>query len=144
MDMSPRKSREIYVQMLYLLEDNENISLDSLVILMSLFRVSKKNMLEFFEKAKEIFNSRASLDCYLEGISEEYSLDRIAKVDLSILRVVLYELNLGKIPVEVAIAEALRIANKFSSFGAGKYLHAMIDSVYKEMKHDNKIAAPSA
>jgi N utilization substance protein B len=144
MDMSPRKSREIYVQMLYLLEDNEDISLDSLVILMAVFRVSKKNMLEFFETAKEIFNARGNFDTYLGNISEEYSLDRIAKVDLAILRVVLYELDLEKIPVEIAIAEALRIANKFSSFGAGKYLHAMIDSVYKEMKHDNKMAAPSA
>ncbi|MCH9616760.1 MAG: Transcription antitermination protein NusB [Chlamydiia bacterium] len=141
MDMSPRKSREIYVQMLYLLEDNDDISLDSLVSLMSVFRVSKKNMLEFFEKAKEIFNARGDFDSYLGNISEEYSLDRIAKVDLAILRVVLYELELEKIPVEVGVAEALRIANKFSSFGAGKYLHAMIDSVYKEMKHDNKMAA---
>lgn len=135
MEANPRKSREIYVQLLYVLNEREEISSESIEFFMSIFQVSKKNMLLFIKHAEEIYDERKTFDCYLSNISLEYSLDRIAKVDLAILRVVLYDLIQETIPVEVAIAEAIRIAKKFSSYGSPKYLHAMIDSIYKEMKH---------
>lgn len=135
MDTNPRKTREIYVQLLYVLNEREEISPDSIEIFMSIFQASKKNVLDFVKHAKEIYDERKTFDCYLSNISLEYSIDRIAKVDLAILRVVLYDLIQEIIPVEIAIAEAIRIAKKFSSYGSPKYLHAMIDSIYKEMKH---------
>ncbi|MCH9811301.1 hypothetical protein K0U07_00895 [bacterium] len=142
MELSPRKRREILVQLLYLLEGSPEVSADAALQLVPTLRVTKKNMLSFFEKAKEIFNEKEGFDSQVASISEEYALDRIAKVDLAILRVILFELDKGAIPVEVAVSEALRIAHKFSSFGAGKYLHAMIDSVFKQKKlSDEKIAA---
>ena len=141
MDLSPKKRREILVQLLYLLEDSKEISLESAMSLMAVFRVNRRNMLSFYEEANKIFTYKDSLDEQLSSLSQEYSLERIAKVDLAILRVVLYELQHDLIPVEIAIAEALRVANKFSSFGAGKYLHAMIDSVFKQSK---KIDAKAA
>lgn len=135
MQLTLRKTREIYVQLLYVLNQSEEISSDSIDFFMSTFQVSRKNVLVLIKDAEEIYRSRKTFDCYLSNISVEYSLDRIAKVDLAILRVILYELIQETVPVEVAIAEAIRIAKKFSSYGAPKYLHAMIDSIYKEMKH---------
>lgn len=140
MDRNLRKDREIAVQLVFSLNEGEIDINDSLVFFMSVFQVSKKRMLEYFENAKKIFDKRKSVDSYLESISEEYSIDRIAKVDLAILRVILCELIEETIPVEIAIAEAIRIANKFSSFGSGKYLHAMIDSIYKETMHEKSTA----
>ncbi len=135
MEANPRKTREIYVQLLYVFNEVGEINIDSVEFFMSIFQVSRKNMLVFIKHAEKIFHSKKTFDCYLSNISVEYSLDRIAKVDLAILRVVLYELIQESIPVEIAIAEAIRIAKKFSSYGAPKYLHAMIDAIYKEMKH---------
>ncbi len=135
-----KKSREIYVQLLYVLENSETLSDDSIKIFMTLFEVSKKNMLEYKEHAEKIFELRGDFDTLLSKISTEYSLDRIAKVDLAILRVILFDLKEKDLPVEVAVAEAIRIANKFSSYGSGKYLHAMIDSIYKEMKNEKQAA----
>ena len=142
MELSPKKRREILVQLLYLLEGNKDVSPEMALQLAGTLKVSKKKALSFFEKAKEIFHHKERFDEQVSALSEEYALDRIAKVDLAILRVVLFELDVGAIPVEVAIAEALRIAHKFSSFGAGKYLHAMIDSVFKQKKSlDEPVAA---
>ncbi len=129
-----QKNREILVQLLYALENSGLFKGDFINIFMSIFKVTKKQMVEYVDLALLIFEEKNEYDSYLKNISIEYCLDRIAKVDLAILRVILYELKKGAIPIEVAVAEAIRIAKKFSSYGAGKYLHAMIDSIYKEMK----------
>ena len=134
MDKPMQKSREILVQLLYAMEENGSFAGDFINIFMNVFKVTRKNILEYVSLALLIFEEKKEYDCYLGDISIEYSLDRIAKVDLAILRVILYELKRDLIPIEVAVAEAIRIAKKFSSYGAGKYLHAMIDSIYKEMK----------
>lgn len=138
MDKSIRKNREICVQLLYAMNENKIIIDNSLIIFMSLFQVTKKNMLEYIKSAEQIFSKRKNFDDYLQTISKEYSLDRIAKIDLAILRVILYELTTKKLPIEIAVTEAIRLAKKFSSYGAEKYLHAMIDSIYKEMMHEKK------
>ncbi len=135
-----KKSREIYVQLLYVLENSKTLTDDSIGIFMTLFEVSKKNMLIYKQHAEHIFECRNEFDSLLSKISTEYSLDRISKVDLAILRVILFDLKEKDLPVEVAVAEAIRIANKFSSYGSGKYLHAMIDSIYKEMKYEKQAA----
>jgi N utilization substance protein B len=137
---SMKKSREIYVQLLYVLDKSETLSDESIKIFMTLFEVSKKTMLEYKKHAEKIFESRSEFDSLLEKISTEYSLDRIAKVDLAILRVILFDIKEKDLPVEVAIVEAIRIADKFSSYGSGKYLHAMIDCIYKEIKHEKQAA----
>jgi N utilization substance protein B len=135
MEANPRKIREIYVQLLYALQETGDVSKDSIDFFMAIFQVSRKNVVLFIDHAKKIYSDRDLFDCYLSNISLEYSLDRIAKVDLAILRVILYDLIHKKIPIEIAIAEAIRLANKFSSYGSPKYLHAMIDAIYKEIHH---------
>jgi transcription antitermination protein NusB len=138
MELSPQKQREISVQLLYLLNEMDDIPLDSIKYFMSLFNLTKKKMIPLIRRAKEIFEKKELSDRNLEEASLDYAFDRISKVDLAILRVVLFELFNDIIPVEIAISEAIRVAKKFSSYGSGKYLHAMIDSIYKEAKHDQK------
>ena len=121
---------------MYAMSINEININDSVFFLMSIFRLTKKRILEYFEYVKLMYENRNITDVYLREISVEYSFDRIAKIDLAIARVVLYEIINKDIPVEIAIAESIRLSKKFSSYGSGKYLHAMIDSIYKQIKKE--------
>lgn len=138
MHISVKKNREIAVQLVYSLNSSKNFIDESLFIFMSIFQVSRKNMVAFVAYAQEIYAKRSIVDAHLENVSKEYSIDRIGKVDLSILRVLLYEIIEKNLPVEIAISEAIRLAKKFSSYGSEKYLHAIIDSVYKEIANAEK------
>ena len=139
MDIFPQKQRETVVQLLYSLEESKSIDDDSINHLMSVFQLSKKKMNFVIERVKMIFEDIEDIDRQISEISEEYDFERISKVDLAILRVVLYELLKEGLPVQIAVSDALRIAKKYSSYGSGKYLHAMIDSIYKGIEHDRKI-----
>ncbi|MCH9621934.1 MAG: Transcription antitermination protein NusB [Chlamydiia bacterium] len=139
MELSPIKQREISIQLLYLLNDGGNVDENSASSFMSVFGLSKKKIMEISRKVQIIFDQKDILDSHIEKTSQEYALERVSKVDLATLRCLIYELINNDLPVEIAISEALRIAKKFSNYGSGKYLHAMIDSIYKGLQHEQKI-----
>ena len=57
----------------------------------------------------------------IEGLIEknlkaDWKIDRISKIDLSLLRLAIYEIKYKEIPYKVAINEALELAKKFFIF----------------------------
>ncbi len=82
----------------------------------------------------------------LDGIIEEYArgwkLNRIAKADLSILRMAIFELLFGLSGLEadppVVINEAVMLAKKFSGPKASKFINGILGSVTRDMNDTSK------
>ncbi|MCB5225078.1 MAG: transcription antitermination factor NusB [Candidatus Cloacimonadaceae bacterium] len=75
----------------------------------------------------------------IEKHSENWSLEAISKMDLSILNIAVYELMFTGTPPPVVINEALEIAKKFCGEGSVAFLNGVLDSVNKEMRAREKI-----
>jgi len=67
----------------------------------------------------------ASISAHLRG----WTIERISKVDLAILRLAAYELMLGKIPAGIVINEAVELANQYSSEKAGAFINGVLGSL---------------
>ena len=66
-----------------------------------------------------------------------WSLERIAKVDLSILRLALYEmLFCDSIPQGVSINEAIELAHTFSTPEAASFINGILGSVARAPKEE--------
>ena len=66
-----------------------------------------------------------------------WSLERIAKVDLSILRLALYEmLYCESIPQGVSINEAIELAHTFSTPEAASFINGILGSVSRAPKEE--------
>lgn len=71
-----------------------------------------------------------SLDELIAQHAIGWSLDRIAKVDLSILRLALYEmLNRDDIPVSVSINEAVELCHEYSGPEAASFVNGILGTV---------------
>ncbi len=71
---------------------------------------------EICQEVKAIACKSSELDGIVSRFSSKRSVDRIAKVDLAILRVAIYEsLYDDMVPINAAISEAVAIAEKFAS-----------------------------
>lgn len=66
-------------------------------------------------------------------LSENWSFERLAAVDRSILRLAISELRLGTAPEKVVINEALELAKKFSSEDAPAFLNGILDAALKAL-----------
>lgn len=73
------------------------------------------------------------LDKAIERCLKGWALDRIAKVDLAVLRVAVYELYYAqKAPDAVVINEAVALARRFDTPQAGRFVNGVLSSLLTE------------
>ena len=69
-----------------------------------------------------------TIDRELGANSEEWTVQRMAMVDRTILRVACYELRAG-IPAAVAINEAVEAANELSTDDSGRFINGVLGRI---------------
>lgn len=62
---------------------------------------------------------------------DNWTIDRLNKVDQVILKVGIYELIYGDTPDVVAINEAIELSKKYSDEKVTKMINAVLDGIYK-------------
>ena len=74
----------------------------------------------------------------IEGLIEknlkaDWKIDRISKIDLSLLRLAIYEIKYNEIPYNVAITEALELAKKYGEDTSKNFINGILASIVKEI-----------
>ena len=89
------------------------------------------------ELAEGTERSRAELDALISAHAEGWTLDRIAPLERSILRVALFELlHRDDVPGEVAIDEAVEAAKELCGAEAPGFVNGILGAVYRERVHE--------
>jgi N utilization substance protein B len=74
------------------------------------------------------------IDRTIAGHSEGWTVDRMASVDRTVLRVAAYELAFGgDVPVGVAIDEAVRAAKDLSTEDSGRFVNGILGEIAREL-----------
>lgn len=68
------------------------------------------------------------------SISSNWTIDRISKVNLSILKLAIYEMKYKEIPFKVEINEAIELAKKYGEEKSGTFINGALAKAIKEMK----------
>jgi transcription antitermination protein NusB len=84
------------------------------------------------ETAAAVAAKAAELDRRIDETSEDWPADRLGALERNVLRVGIYELERGEVPVEVAIDEAVRLAKRYSSDEAGRLVNGILGRVARE------------
>lgn len=84
------------------------------------------------DKTKEILKYTDSFDVRIQDVAQKYTVDKIAKVDISILRHALYELLIEKkVPPKVIINEAVELAKELGSEKSPSFVNAVLGKIYE-------------
>jgi transcription antitermination factor NusB len=84
------------------------------------------------ELAEGVDVHREELDEIIAGYAKGWTVDRIAPLDLNVMRVALYEIEYGEAPVEVAIDEAVEIAKEYCGAEAPKFINGILGAIVRE------------
>ena len=68
-----------------------------------------------------------------QNLKSDWKLNRISKMDLSILKVAIYEIKYNQIPYKVAINEAVELAKKYGEDKSKNFVNGILASIVKEM-----------
>ena len=94
------------------------------------------------EEAKEyIKDAILGINEHIEEIQElieknlkaDWKIDRISKIDLSLLKLAIYEIKYKEIPYKVAINESLELAKKYGEETSKNFINGILASVVKEI-----------
>ena len=84
------------------------------------------------ELAEVVSAEAAALDRVIDAASDAWPADRLGVLERNILRIGIYELVHGTVPVEVAISEAVNLAKRYASDDAGKLVNGVLARVARE------------
>jgi|WetSurMetagenome_2_1015567.scaffolds.fasta_scaffold458403_2 transcription antitermination protein NusB len=124
------KSREVALQVLYEIDSVGHKSEEAMRCILSRIELSG----EVADFAGELVNgvllNREQLDQNIRDFAPAWPLDQISIIDRNILRLAIFEiLHDNKIPVKVAINEAVELAKTFGSDNSSRFVNGVLGSV---------------
>jgi len=125
-----REGRELALQALYALDVNP-VDLRTGLRLFWDEQRAPKGIREFTDQlVTGVVEHRPEIDTLIKEKSKNWSLGRMAKVDLNILRIAAYELMYRQdIPRNVTINEGIEIAKKFGTEESPAFINGILDEI---------------
>lgn len=88
---------------------------------------------EFISKElKGIVSNFSNIDDYIKKYAVGWTVDRMSKVDLAILRLAVFEIVFSEIPNKVAVNEAVELAKEYSSEKAPAFINGILGKIVSE------------
>ncbi len=95
--------------------------------------VDDKHAAQILERyCQGIFRDIALIDERLNKVSTNWPMDRMPALDRAVLRLAMYELLEGKVPVKVVLNEAIELAKKYGTEKSPKFVNGILDQLAKE------------
>ena len=90
-------------------------------------KIIDKNTIRYIKNViNGIYSNNEDIDqLILKNIKKEWTIDRIAKVDLALLKLSIYEIKYTKVPFKVVINEALEISKKYGDDKSKSFINGV-------------------
>jgi transcription antitermination protein NusB len=125
-----RRARELALQALYEIDSVGHDKDKTLEYALSDARLSQENKEFVRELVTGVLENMEKIDGYIRKFAPAWPLEQIAIIDRNILRIAIFEiLHNNKVPVKVAINEAVELAKAFGSDNSPKFINGVLGSV---------------
>src|SRR5919108_4604913 len=125
-----RKGRELALQALYQIEITGDASGAAVELFLSHFEGSAEAKQFARRLVRGVITERETIDRLIEQSTEHWKLVRMAKVDLTILRMATYEVVFcPDIPLNVSMDEAIEIGKRYSTDDSANFINGVLDQV---------------
>ena len=88
-----------------------------------------------------VIEHQADIDARIKALAQNWEFERIAKIDLAILRLAMFEMIHRKdIPPVVSINEAIDLSKQFSNADAKRFINGILDRLKDQLGRDARKA----
>jgi N utilization substance protein B len=144
--MARSVARQAAMQLLYQRSCGGETSEDSIALIYEHLRdggkPSKEDLAFIEDIVSGVREHLEELDALIrEHSSGEWTLDRVPRIDLCILRLAAYELYYrSDVPDNVSISEAMEMANRYSEPKSGRYINGVLGAIERGKREDERDA----
>ena len=134
-----RRSRELAIKVLFYIEFSKDDPTLAFNFICSSFGASEDIKTFSRELILGVCGHINNIDSMIAQASHNWRLERIARVDRSVLRLAVYELMYrDDIPPKVSINEAVDVGKKFGSEESGAFINGVLDRIYNTLLNTEK------
>ena len=134
--MSRTKMREFAFKLIYSLEVQNTYNLEEQIDLYIQENEIQEEMADYIKDT--VFGIKENLtdieEIIKKCITEKWTIDRISKINISILKLAIYELKYKDIPFKVVINEAVELAKKYGEDSSSKFINGALATAVKQLK----------
>lgn len=128
--MGRRTSRELSMKLLYQMEIQKDGIKEQIEDFISENNINGEDREFICELIDGVLKNKRDIDNLIEKNLKGWKIDRISKIDLSILRLAIHEiLNRPDIPLSVSINEAIELAKKYSTEESGAFINGVLGKI---------------
>jgi N utilization substance protein B len=137
-----RDARVVAVQFLYIWSINPT---DNLERDLAEFFATKDQPRDYYQFGEQLIHGTLEklpdIDERIRGLAENWDFERIAKIDLAILRLSIFEMLFRKdIPPVVSINEAIDLSKMFSNMDAKRFINGILDRLKEQLDRPSRTA----
>lgn len=134
--MNKSTIREITFKLLYSLEIQKSFEEDDIKLFLADMDVTDEKIIaEITNDINVIKNNNSDI---IENISSnlksDWKLDRISKINLSLLKIAIYEIVYKKVPYKVVINEVVELAKKYGEDASSSFINGVLATVVKQQE----------
>lgn len=125
--MGRKQAREGAMKVLFQMDSMSDFTEESLDLFLENFQYDEMETIYIKEAISVIKDNLEVIDNHIKSNLEGWSIYRLAKVDLAVLRIAIYEmLYRDDIPLEVSINEAIETVKKYSTDESFKFINGVL------------------
>ena len=126
-----RKARALALQALYEIDSVGHEVQEVLTSLLAKGGLSEENATFIRDLVNGVIQNRDVIDCNIKKFAPAWPIEQIAVIDRNILRLAIFEILLDnkKVPIKVAINEAVELAKKFGGESSSRFVNGVLGSV---------------
>jgi len=134
--MKRSEIRELAFKLIYSLEIQKDEDLEEQIqIYIDNNEIEDRNAVEYIKDCVYGIetNRKDIINTIEESLVAEWKIDRISKINLSLLELAIYEIKYKNIPYKVEINEVVELAKKYGEEMSSKFINGALAKVVKEM-----------
>ena len=138
--MSRTEIRELAFKLVYSLEIQAIDNLDEQINLyLENNQITGKEAVEYIKDVMFGINEHSSeiQEIIKSCLATGWSIERISKINISILKLALYEIKYKNIPFKAEINEAVELAKKYGEDTSSKFINGALASAVKQLNIEN-------
>ncbi len=128
--------RELAFKLVYEIEVQKESEEEQLQIFLENNDITDTNVVEYLKDIKNgIKANEDEINTLItSNLKDNWSLNRISKINLSLIKLAIYEMVYQSLPYKVAINEVVELAKKYADESAPVFINGILASVVKEKK----------
>ena len=131
--MNKSNLREEIFKLVYSLEVQKEDESSQIDLYLENSELSDKEKGKIKEEDCKIIELKQDIENQIsKNLKSGWSIERISKVNISILRIAIYEMIYGKLPYKVVINEAVELAKKYGEEASASFINGVLASVVKD------------